>query len=100
MLYSTMEKVLVFIDAGFLSKVSQHFGGRIASNKKHHHVWNILPDGSKYDLTRDQFPKGTVIKKEGFISRHDMFCNDLAIKAKVKKRYEILKKRVEEKLKE
>ena len=29
MFYSHMEKVLIFIDAGFLSKVSKHFGGGI-----------------------------------------------------------------------
>jgi hypothetical protein len=78
--------------------IQDYLGGKIAFNKKLHHVWNILPDGSEYDITRNQFPKGTKIERDGFISRHDMFYNDLAKKAKVKERYKLLKKRVDDKL--
>ncbi len=74
------------------------FGGKIAFNRKLHHVWNIFLDGAEYDLTRNQFLNGTKIKKEGFISREDMFYNDSAKKAKVKERYDLLKKRVDKKL--
>ena len=80
--------------------IQEYFGGRIALNKKLRHVWNILPNGSEYDIARGQFPRGTSIKREGFMSRHNMFYNKLAIKAKVKERYDLLKKRVLKKLKE
>jgi len=29
------------------------------------HYWNLLPDGKKKDLTKEQFPKGTVIPRKG-----------------------------------
>lgn len=79
--------------------IQEIYGGRIAINKKYHHVWNVLPDGKKIDITRSQFPKNTRIVREGFISRKDMFSNELAKKAKVKERYVLFRKRVFENLK-
>jgi len=79
--------------------IQEYLGGRIAFNKKLHHVWNILSNKKEYDLTRKQFSNKTKIKKEGFISRENMFNNKLAIKAKVKERYKIFKKRIKNNLK-
>ncbi len=74
--------------------IQEVYGGEILFNKAHRHTWNLLPDGRELDLTRNQFPKGTIIEKDGIISRHDMFNNELAKKAKVKERYEIFKEKV------
>lgn len=75
--------------------IQDYFGGKIAFNRNLHHVWNVFDNGSEYDISRKQFPKSKLIEKEGFISREEMLENELALKAHVKERYELLKSRVE-----
>ncbi len=79
--------------------IQEYLGGRIAMNKRLHHVWNILPNKKEYDLTKNQFPIKTKLERDGFISRENMFNNKLAIKAKVKQRYKIFKKRFKDNIK-
>ncbi len=52
--------VLSFGQCAVTALVIHHlYGGDIVYNDVYHHYWNILPDGSHLDLTRDQF--GNVI---------------------------------------
>jgi len=86
--------------------VNNHFGGEIVwaeavlpDGRKISHYFNLI-DGREVDLTRSQFPPETRIpagveKKETFTSVRECLLSD----GNFKKRYEILKKKVEDNLK-
>lgn len=80
--------------------IQDYFGGEIAFNRKHKHVWNILPNGSHYDIAKDKFPKEVKVEVEGTITRNNMFYTESAKKAKVRKRYDLLSARVKRNLTE
>ena len=70
--------------------VQDYFGGKLAYNRKHFHVWNILPDGEVVDLTREQFPQDADIEQEGITTREEI----KEIDPTVMNRYKILKSKV------
>ena len=67
--------------------VQDYFGGKLAYNRMHFHIWNILPDGETIDLTKDQFPINIIIEQEGITSREEIEKIDPT----VMERYKILK---------
>ncbi|MFA5270537.1 MAG: hypothetical protein WC400_02960 [Patescibacteria group bacterium] len=76
--------------------VQDYLGGEILYDQEHNHYWNRLPNGAEVDLTRGQFPDGTVITMDEVRSRQDIFNRDSAIQANTPGRYELLKSRVEQ----
>jgi hypothetical protein len=79
--------------------VNDIFGGKIVwaevdvNGKKVSHYFNVV-EGEEIDLTREQFPKGTIVPKgvdktKGFPSTRDYILSYES----TRKRYEILKKR-------
>ncbi len=78
--------------------IQDHLEGDIAYNKKRSHVWNILPDFSEYDLTREQFLKGTIITQDNIVTRDYLFKDTLNKTPQIEERYKLLKQLVEEKL--
>ncbi|MEK6969643.1 MAG: hypothetical protein AABW48_04400 [Nanoarchaeota archaeon] len=74
--------------------VNDYFGGEILfsqviGNPKYTHYWNKLPNGTKVDFTKDQFPKNLKFTLPKIISRKQALNN-----TRIKKTYPILKKRV------
>jgi len=55
------------------------------------HYWNQLPNGKERDLTRDQFPKKTIMPQGDLAYRKYVLSYPNAVK-----RYKILKERVED----
>jgi len=55
------------------------------------HYYNRFPSGQEVDLTRGQFPKGTVVPYGQPIDRHHLLESERAQQAKTKERYESLK---------
>ncbi len=54
------------------------------------HYWNLLPDGKEADLTREQFPKGTIVPKGELRTRTYVMSF-----APARKRYSLLRLAVE-----
>ena len=77
--------------------VQDYLGGEILSCKSLHHYYNQLPNFTIIDLTKSQFPDGTLIKSDGPATRNYLLNGESAERAKTRERYEILKKRVSEK---
>jgi len=74
--------------------VQDKLGGEILYNSKFDHYWNVLPNGSKLDLTRKQFDTkvaGPAIP----VKREEILETEGAKKFKTGHRYKLLKKRVE-----
>ncbi|SRR3989338_2985803 len=78
--------------------LQDYFGGEIAFNRELRHVWNILPDGSEVDLTREQFAPDYWITPDGVLSRDELLQGKIATAADSVIRYAILKNRVALKL--
>jgi hypothetical protein len=69
--------------------VQDYLGGDLVFSKKPRHYWNRI-NGKDVDLTRNQFPDETKIIYSGKKYRN------IVLKGHVKKRYDLLKARVEE----
>lgn len=83
--------------------IQDYCEGKLAYNRKLRHVWNILPDGSEHDLTKNQIPEGTEITQSIILERKLLFegrFKRLASKTQLTERYELLKSLVDEKVKE
>ena len=80
--------------------IQDYLGGDLLYCKHIHHYWNRLPDGKVIDLTKQQFPKGTKICLDEIRTREYTLKSKIAKKVKTQERYEILKKRVLNLLKE
>jgi len=78
--------------------VQDYLGGDLLFNEKYFYFWNRLPDKSEVDLTRSQFPQGTPIEADKVELRTYVLESQDAIDATTPQRYELLKSRVEEKL--
>lgn len=63
------------------------------------HYWNKLLNWEIIDLTRDQFEKNIVICVDKIVDRDWILNKEAAIHAQTNKRYQILKSRVEKKIK-
>lgn len=77
--------------------VQYYFGGNLLRSrvdKFGSHYWNKLPNGEEQDLTRSQFPEGVAIP---FGEKRTRDCV-LSFQSTIK-RYELLKQRVEDFLK-
>lgn len=76
--------------------VQDYFGGILLRGMTNFgsHYWNKLPDGTEVDLTRGQFPEGTIIENAAYKKRDYIISY-----APVVARYNILKKKVENLLK-
>lgn len=57
------------------------------------HYYNRLPSGQEVDLTREQFPVGTFIPPGKPADRQTVLTSDRAVAARTKERYELLKRR-------
>ncbi|MGC9048939.1 MAG: YunG family protein [Patescibacteria group bacterium] len=68
-----------------------YLGGELLYCKHQHHYWNRLPNGQEVDLTRSQFPKGTIICIDKIITSKK---GVRAKRANTEERYKILKSRV------
>lgn len=79
--------------------IQDYFGGDLLYCKHNNHYWNRLPDNKDVDLTLEQFPRGTVICFDEVKSRDTVLNCESALKASTLKRYKLVKKRVEDKLK-
>lgn len=75
--------------------VQNYFQGKIykadVKGEQYSHFWNVLPDGKVKDLTKSQF-RGKTIE---LINIRSKTVDELMMDKDLKKRYEILKKRVE-----
>jgi len=80
--------------------VHDYFGGELLYCKHHHHYWNRLPDNNEIDLTRCQFPKDIKICIDEVKQRGFNLKNKYDKEAKTLKRYKILKRQVENILKQ
>lgn len=68
-------------------------GGTFAKNKKYNHVWNILPDGTEQDYTREQFVGDVTLVVDVVLTRADILESEGANRADTKRRYELLRER-------
>ncbi len=59
------------------------------------HYYNRLPDGQEIDLTRNQFPPGTVIPPGEPVDRAYVLDSEGAVRARTAERYRVLKARFE-----
>lgn len=57
------------------------------------HYYNRLPSGQEIDLTRDQFPEGSIITPGDPADREYVLDSERAAQARSRERYEILKER-------
>ena len=78
--------------------VHDMYGGTFADDKSLNHVWNILPDGSQHDFCRMQFPSGEEPKMSITKTRDELLHHKKAEEVEMKERYQLWKKRVEERL--
>jgi len=62
------------------------------------HYYNRLPDGRELDLTRSQFPAGTVVPAGEQIDREYVLNSPGAVGARTAERYRLLKSRFDMKL--
>ncbi len=76
--------------------VQEKLGGKIAFNKNLNHYWNILDSGVIIDLTKSQFPSNTIFSIDSIKSRKSILFSAAALKQKTRRRFLLLKKRVEE----
>lgn len=73
--------------------IHEMFGGWImrAEVENHgSHYYNVLPDGNVCDLTKGQFPYGTVIPKGEEVPRERLLCGERARAARTQERYALL----------
>ncbi len=73
--------------------VQDLLGGTFAKNKKYNHVWNILPNGTEQDYTREQFVGDATLVVDEVLTRADILDSEGANRADTKRRYELLRKR-------
>lgn len=59
------------------------------------HYWNRLADGTEIDLTREQFPPGTVVPAGEPAPRSRLLEGERALAARTAERYGLLKRRSE-----
>lgn len=78
--------------------VQDYFGGYILNNEEYHHYWNKIK-GKNVDLTRVQFPENLEIKADRAVMRNSILKGMAAIQARTLQRYELLKQRVKDKIK-
>ena len=71
--------------------VHDHFGGTFAKNLEHNHIWNILPDGTEQDFTREQFVGDVKLIVDEILNRADILEGESANRADTKRRYEHLR---------
>lgn len=79
--------------------VQDYLGGSLLYCEHNFHFWNGV-DGTTIDLTRNQFPSNSIICIDGEKSREYVLESQDAIDAKTPERYELLKKRVQKKLRQ
>jgi len=59
------------------------------------HSWNIFPDGTVQDFTRDQYPNIVSVRgSESIVSRSELLFSEGAIKARTLERYNTFGRRV------
>jgi hypothetical protein len=78
--------------------IQDYLGGELLYCKHHDHYWNRLSSGEEVDITKNQFSNDVEICKDEIKSRNDILKSEGAIKSKTLQRYNLLKKRVKERL--
>jgi hypothetical protein len=73
--------------------IHDFYGGKILFSKNNNHFWNVLPDGTEMDLTREQFKDVINVADAVEVSSELILNGERAEKAKTKERYEKLKSR-------
>ncbi len=58
------------------------------------HYYNRLPSGREVDLTRSQFPEGTVVPMGEAVSRERVLTSERAVQARTQERYDLLRTRL------
>jgi hypothetical protein len=71
-------------------------GGEFANDKEHNHIWNILPDGTEQDFSREQMIGETPLSITRVLKREDVLDDEGARRVKTPERYLALKERFEE----
>lgn len=77
--------------------VQDEFGGiilRTNASTAGAHYFNRLPGGNYIDLTRDQFPQGTIFEESREFPRWSMLHSPTAITLDIIGQYALLKRRV------
>ncbi len=77
--------------------IHEMFGGYIMRAEVEElgsHYYNILPDGSECDLTRGQFPAGTIVPRGVEVPRERLFSRERSRAARTQERYALLISRV------
>jgi hypothetical protein len=69
------------------------FGGDFANDKEHNHIWNILPDGTEQDFSREQFASDIQLFATRVLKRGDVLDDEGAKKVATPERYEMLRKK-------
>ncbi|MCX6824052.1 MAG: hypothetical protein NT085_02905 [candidate division SR1 bacterium] len=78
--------------------IQDYVGGKLLFCFHNNHYWNRLPNGEIVDLTKEQFPEGTLLCIDEIIERTSCLTGKSAIQAKTNERYQLLKSRVEKKI--
>ncbi len=76
--------------------VNDLFGGDIIYDTENNHMWNLLPDGTEQDFSREQF-EGEVNFNHGLaVTRDEILNSEKAEIAETAKRYMVLASKVKE----
>jgi len=79
--------------------LQNYINGELLYCAHNHHYWNRTPGQEEIDLTKDQFPAGTIICLDEVKPRDYLLFSEAARKVKTKERYLLLRERVERILK-
>lgn len=58
------------------------------------HYYNRLPNGTDFDLTRDQFPSGTIVPAGEVVPREQVLYSEQAKKLRTRQRYLLFMRRI------
>ncbi len=74
--------------------IQDFYGGEILYNEVNDHFWNVLPDGTEIDLTRQQFKKPVSFNENIVCDREDILYSEVAQQFQTLNRYQRLKETV------
>ncbi len=72
------------------------FGGEFANDKVHNHIWNILPDGTEQDFSREQMKEEVSLSTTRVLKRENVLDDEGAKRVGTPERYQVLKEKFEE----
>lgn len=78
--------------------VFDYYRGSFAHDEGLNHYWNIFPDGTEHDFTREQITAGREPRRERNSTRRELIRGSRSQSARTADRYSLLKSRVHESL--